>query len=123
MLSNILKALGAGWVPYAIGAALILGGIWYVYDLGGDNRALAYKAKIATIERNYASAALAEGTRQADVNADAKAREAIVIATIAAQSAKLTDLQRKLDNEQDSDPTSSVDCINDAARLRLNQIH
>lgn len=122
-MAKLLNLFGGGWIPYAIAAALVLAALGYTYHLGGKHTGDAWVAKYATLERNYANAALAEGTRQANANADAKAREAIAIATIDAQSAKLSDLQRRLDDEQDNDPTASPDCINDAGRMRLNQIH
>ncbi|UXN62926.1 hypothetical protein N8E89_09375 [Phyllobacterium sp. A18/5-2] len=109
-------------IAYGLAAGLVLAGLWYVYDLGGDNRQLAWEAKYSTLVANYASAALAEGTRQANANADAKAAEATAIATIDAQSVALQELHRKLKDEASSDPTSTDDCLNRPARLRVNQV-
>ena len=122
MLDKMLTALGAGWVPYAIGLALLAGLFAYGYHLGADRTEATWTAKYATLERNYANAALAENTRRANANADAKAAEAVAIDTIDAQSVALQDLHRKLKDEASSDPTSTDDCLNSAARLRVNQV-
>ena len=119
----ISKLLGAGWVPYALAMGLGAAILSYTYHLGGKYTAAAWEARYSQLQADYASAALVESTRQAEANKAAKEREAIRIATIEAQSAALQDLQRKLDDEQDNDPTVSADCINDAGRLRLNQIN
>ncbi len=119
---KLWNAVTGGWIVYALLAAMVVGAFGYTYHLGGKHTAAEWQVKYTTLERNYATAALAEGTRQATANQAAKQAEAIRIAIIAAQSAALQDLQRKLDDEQDNDPTSSTDCINDAGRVRLNKI-
>lgn len=122
MLDKLFGGYGT-LIAYGLAAALVVGAFWYVYDLGGDNRQLVWEAKYATLERNYAAAALAEGTRQASANQEAKQREAVVIATIEAQSVALRNLQRRLDDEADNDPAAVDGCISDAGRMRLNQVH
>lgn len=116
------KLFGGVW-SYVIMAALAVFAIWYVYDLGGDNRQLIFEAKIATIERNYASAALAEGTRQANANQDAKAKEAITLAIIEAQSEALTQKQKELSDAADQDADRDRVCLSDGSRLRIDSIH
>lgn len=121
-MPNLLTSIGGGWIPYALVVAIALGLFGYGHYLGSSSATATWQAKYSQLQAGYSSAALAEGTRQAAANNDAKQREAERIATIEAQSAAIQNLQRKLDDEQDNDPTASPDCINDAGRMRLNQI-
>lgn len=121
----MLDKLTGGYSSLIVAALVVLAlgayGLWA--DHSGYARASTeWQAKYSQLQAGYAAAALAEGTRQANANKEAKQRETERIAIIEAQSTALQDLQRKLNDEQDNDPTSSVDCINDAGRVRLNQI-
>ncbi|ATU94102.1 hypothetical protein [Phyllobacterium zundukense] len=122
---KFLDTLTGGYgtlIAYGPAAALVVGAFGYTYHLGGKHTEATWTAKYSTLVANYAAAALAEGTRQANANADAKAREAVVIATIDAQSTALQELHRKLKDEASRDPTASDDCLNATARLRVNQV-
>lgn len=122
-MGKILTALGAGWIPYAIGLALAAGLFAYGYHLGADQTEATWTAKYATLQSNYASSALAEGTRQANENQTAKAKEAITMATIEAQSLALQKLIKEKVDEANNDPNSGNRCLSDAARMRIDSIN
>ena len=115
------KLFGGVW-GYLAMAALAIGLLAYTYHLGSASAAAEGRAKYSTLQANYAAAALTEGARQASANQDAKAAEALAIATIDTQSVALQELHRKLRDEASRDPTSTDDCLNRAARLRVNQV-
>lgn len=48
MLDKLLGGYGT-LISYGLAAAFVAFGLWYVYDLGGDNRQLVWETKIATL--------------------------------------------------------------------------
>lgn len=123
MLSKILGALGAGWVPYAIGMALLAGLFSYGYHLGADRTEAIWSAKYSQLVAGYTKSALDETTRQADANTAAKEREAVTLAIIAAQSAALAQKQKELSDAADKDPAADSRSLSDDARLRIDSYH
>ncbi|UGX87140.1 hypothetical protein [Phyllobacterium meliloti] len=119
MLDNLI---GGAWGYVAI-AAIALGILAYTFHLGSSSATAKWEAKIATIERNYASAALAEGTRQGAANKEAKDRESVNLAIIAAQSAALSQKQKELSDAADQDADRDRVCLSDDSRMRIDSIN
>lgn len=116
------KLFGGVWGYVAI-AALALGVLAYAFHLGSASATAEGDAKYSRLVAAYTKTALDETTRQATANQDAKAREAVSLAIIAAQSSALAQKQKELSDAADKDPAADNRCLSDDARLRIDSYH
>jgi hypothetical protein len=122
---KLLDTITGGWgsvVLWVAIAALVAGSYWYAYDLGGRHTEAVWSAKYATLQAGYANAALAEGTRQALANQEAKRRETEALSIIESQAAALTQKQKELSDASDKDADRDRVSLSNDSRMRIDSV-
>ncbi|WP_180227686.1 hypothetical protein [Rhizobium rhizogenes] len=127
MISIIAKLLGdselAAWAVIALLATGAVGAAYLYVDHRGYQRAATeYKASIAQMKADAATARADEIERQSAVNDAAKAAEARRIAEMQAANQSLQSKIEELQREADQDPDANRSALGADSVRRINQI-